>query len=435
MSLAGSLDAHFPNSRTKRLAVVRDHGVIIGTLFVAAFAFAMDANFRVVEAEDQQQFDWQIMMRLGLCGVCGLYGLWNLPYTQRELFRFPGAWLTLFGAWAAVTVPFAENVEYAAVACMALWCVILFAPALLVNVPREAITWASFFALLLFVVLCWFVFFAIPSLGRDPYLEGAMGGRIRLGGLHQPNGTGRQAALFAGLLFATPLFTRRKVLFVMLLALAAITILATGSRTSLVALVAISGMFVIRKFSFSTFVILTSISLIVVCLVISAWAAGAFRVDGTAVAEGISRDGDAEEATSLAGRTPLWEFALIKTAKSPVFGCGYECSRFVITRDHFWPTFHAHNLLLDVMMCTGLIGGGLLIAMILSTIVSALGRPAGLPDYLLMLVFVLGISDLVMLTPIANSYTLLWAVAMFWRQIPDAAGEYEHEGDKEVAHA
>jgi O-antigen ligase len=388
----------------------------IGVGLLALFVFFNDANFRTLVAEESR-FDWQIMLRLAICGACGLYGLLFLPQTQRYLLRMPAAWFTLFVGWGVLTAICGVNFIYSLAAVCSLGCVVLFGPALLGNVSRNAILRTCMWMLTLYLLGCWFTFYFVPSLGRDPYLASAMGGTLRLGGLHQPNGTGRQAALLIGVCLAM-LHTgaaRWKWMWPILL-LAGVTLVATGSRTAMLSVAAVSGLFLLRHVRPSRVIAIAAAAGLAVCLVVAAWGAGAFRVNSDAIAESAARDGESEEATTLAGRTFLWEFTLRKTLDSPVVGFGYSCSRFVIVEGYDWPTFHAHNLLLDVTLCNGLMGGALILATLLGLGIAAMRRPSMFPDLILLLVVVAGVADLVMLTPIPNPYTLLFVLALFWRE-------------------
>ena len=56
--------ASFPNSPRQR----------IGAALVAILVFVNEAVFRNADVE-HVAFDWQIALRLAVCGACGLYGL------------------------------------------------------------------------------------------------------------------------------------------------------------------------------------------------------------------------------------------------------------------------------------------------------------------------------------------------------------------------
>jgi O-antigen ligase len=238
-------------------------------------------------------------------------------------------------------------------------------------------------------------------------------GAVRFGGLNHPNTTGRQAALAIGLALTAGLAraVRWKTLLP-LFALASVTLLLTDSRTASCAAIATLLLVFYRKTGFTTRY-LVAYSAFVIAVVWFAF----LRPELDQSLSALSRSGEAEEIVTLTGRTDLWAFALRKLGESPIVGYGYGCSRFVIAAEHYWPTHHAHNVILNMMLGTGVIGGCLLLAMFWNLVRGAIRAPDYFPDVILVLVLVGGIADTVMFSPIPDSHTLMWLAALAWRPL------------------
>jgi len=417
--IASPPDRFAPNWQAALSASARSHATFIAVALIGFFLFFTEANFRTVAPDGGGGLDLQTLARLLLCGCCGLYGLAYLPLTQRYLLAPPGLWLALLGGWMVAIIPFAFNPVYSAASVMATCCVFLFAPAALLHANRTAILSASAIGVLAYVVGSWFVYYCVPSLGRDPYEASAMGGEMRLGGLNQPNGTGRQAALLVVLLVCLIYSGALRWRYgIWPLAFALFTIDQTGSRTSLLTAALVIAIATWRRVGARGKAAIAAVGGLGLCVFLAGIGAGVIAIDAEETLSAASRDGDPSEVTSLAGRTDLWWFAIKKIGEKPLTGYGHACSRGIICADHFWPTFHAHNLFLDVMMGSGVPGGLLLAAAALSLAWFAWRRPNLPPDLLVTAAVVVGLADLSMFHPIPNGYTLMFAMAVFWRAVP-----------------
>ena len=131
----------------------------------------------------------------------------------------------------------------------------------------------------------------------------------------------------------------------------------------------------------------------------------------------MSRSGDTDEMYSLTGRTEIWGFAVDRIAKSPFFGHGCGCARFPMCQFDPFPITHAHNLLLNVMLDTGIPGGIILVAMLLAQLRAAYFKPRAFPDLMTVMVLVSGFADVPVFSPIADPATLLWILALVWRPV------------------
>lgn len=404
----------------------------LGTLLLAAALFLNEAVFRVIDVE-QFRFDWQIAMRLTVCLACGMYGLYHWPQVRSEIGRFPGAWVTLFAAWALLTVPLAINVPYAAASWVALGCMILFAPAVLCQLGGRRVLLTMLATLTLFVACSWVMYYAVPQLGRTGFTMPDLEIVYRFGGLANANATGRICALWIVLLLVAGLecCVRWRVLLP-LLGVGLLTLVLTDSRTAMIAGGAAVAMLCLRRIPRGGFRLLGSAAVIGAALAGLALSFGIWQVDPDPLLAKISRAGNAEEAYSLTGRTQLWEFTAERIAESPLTGCGYACTRFVLIHGQHNPVPHAHNQVLNVALGCGVVGGLLMVLMYLAQLRHLLIRPELLPDAVTVLILVGGIADCMAFTPIPDACTLVWLLAMFWRQTGSSLDAMEPE-TREVA--
>ena len=135
---------------------------------------------------------------------------------------------------------------------------------------------------------------------------------------------------------------------------------------------------------------------------------------------GISRSGQSEELSSLTGHTEIWAWVLDRIEERPIVGQGYGCARFAMAvfNDLVEQDMAgcAHNTLLNLALTTGVVGAVLFLGMIFNLALDFVRQPSIVPDMILVLVVVAGIADAVAFSPIPDVYTVLWLIALFWRQ-------------------
>lgn len=375
----------------------------------------LDLTPSTVEGEDFA-VDWQTLLRLALCGACGLYGLNFLPSTMPALVRFPGVWIVLFGLWAIVTIAVGSSILYALAAVFSLWCMILFAPAVLENLGSARVLEIVTKALIFFVALNWFLYFAVPQLGRYPFMmpDGTL--VYRLGG--DANQLGLQVTWATGfvLVLAFEREYRLRTALIILPFLGA-TLLLTQSRTAMITTFAVACA-VLWHYSRAW-----QRWLVGACAVLLATGAmfmfgfAAAETDIEMLASGVSRSGSSQEVFSLTGRDAIWELAWLRIQESPVFGWGYGCARFPLEDPSMsFEGQHAHNLLLNVALCMGFPGAALLVAMIVHQLIRSLVHRAIVLQIATVFVLIAGITEPVLFGPMPRSHTVIWLLAMFWLQ-------------------
>jgi len=387
----------------------------LGAGLLAAAVFFNDAVFRVLDA-DRFSFDWQVALRLAMCGACGLFGLAHLRRTREDLLRFPAAWAVLLVVWAMATAVRAVDVRYAMASAVALGCMVLFAAAVLRVVGGRQIVLAIGGALLAFLAASWVVYFAVPSLGRTEFILPNLDVQYRMGGLAHANALGKLAGLLALFVLAAGRdigLPRRAGLSLLVLAL--VTLAMTASRPAMIATAAAAAMLGWRRLGTGRMVGLGLGLLILASLVGLAGSFGLIALDVDALLAKVSRSGEADAIYSFTGRTGIWEFVAGKIAESPLLGYGYGCSRFLLTGSEEIAVFHAHNQLLNAALEMGVVGAILLAVIFLGQLGRMVFRGESLPDAVALFVVVGGLTDRLVLSPIPDACTIAWLIALFWR--------------------
>lgn len=385
----------------------------IGAALLVTVVFVNDAVFRVADAE-QATFDLQVAVRLVVCGLCGLYGLAHLRSALRTLTRGPALLVTAFACWSTLLVPFSINPGFSAYAMVSLWCVLLFTAAVRNEVAPLSILKSIVISLLVFLVASWLLWYVIPPLGQEVQNVGDGVEVTRFGGLQHPNGLGRQCALTVAMLLVVGLdHVGRWRRLVIPIVFTVFTGVWTESRTAILVMAALIAAAACcrlpkRKLALAGVMIIP----LTAAFFGMGLSTGIVEVKVDRMAEKLSRDGDANEVYSLNSRTQVWDFAMDRFWRSPLIGYGQGCQRFVM-KDNFFPTHHAHNILLNVALGTGVIGAGLLLWQAIVLARRCLVRPSAFTGLFLLSVLLFGMTDSVMLGSMPDSHTILWWLALF----------------------
>lgn len=392
----------------------------VAACLVFGLAFFNEAVFREQDLENFR-FDWQVALRLVLCGACGVFGIWHLPRTLPRLLEFPYFLSLAFCGWGLFIVPLAVNSRFSFGAVGVLTAVTLAVPAIALHTRPRTVYLAILAALTTYLVGSWLAYFLAPGLGR---LEDPTGGGMRFGGLNHPNTTGCLLALLATM--ATGAYVRQWLTASSagaLVVASLVTIVATDSRTALISAVLGVGWVVVRHWRIPLVFVGFAAALLIAILSINTNVRSVSK---------FSRSGDAEEISSFSGRTILWEFCLTKAAESPWRGYGYGCER-MITVDNEWSTYNAHNVLLNVLLSTGIVGGAMVGAMFLFQVRRMVMSPDVLLDSLIVVSSVAGLTHLTMYTPMPGAFTLVWLFVQLWNPGElDLAPSDDEEGEAAI---
>lgn len=384
---------------------------------VLAIVFINAADFRGDTGADDFSVHWQIFLRLGICMLAGLYGLVCLfPRTAREFFLWPGLLATAYAAINFLTLPVSVNVTYSLAALASLIGVLLFIPAAIRTLGARTFLLTVLFGLVLYIVASWLAYLFVPQIGVFKEQVTATLIVERMGGLAHPNELGLLAALAA--LLALGLNTREQIgtaLTAIVVLLAVATLVACYSRTAMIA-GCIGAVVVLRNHMLSRGnIVVFLFGLAAITLVLLA-ALGTGKLDWQLedLAAKVTKSGSTSELATATGRTEIWPAAIDFIQQRPLTGYGYCTARFVM-EDH---SYHAHNMVLNAMLSSGILGGFIVLGMMLVLLAGVIFMPRPEIDGCVACLLVAGLVDGVLPAPSPAGVTFFWFSCLFWRQLP-----------------
>lgn len=360
---------------------------IVAYLFV--LAFVNDALFRVREPGDIG-LDWQNAMKFALWSGAGLIGVCRLSGAA-TVFRRPTVVISvLYLTSNILSSIYSAAPTYSFGTAFGMLSMLLLASALS-QVPERIMLLYTSLSLALFVAAGWVVYFAIPEIGRSPFIT-ADGSLIeRMCGLAgQPNALGCVLAVYLGLVFLM-WWRGHFSLFVVapLLGFGIVTLLAADSRTALLAWMVGVAAVVVRRSLWVWGASLLSLTAGIILL-----AAVPFRTLA-GLSGGLSRSGDPTELFTLTGRTEIWAFVWDKILLQPWFGYGYNSSKFILPEFRGLPGLQvdeAHNTLLQNLLGTGIVGTTPLVVLTVLQLVLYVRSPDSFRDLFLFMALIWGVT-------------------------------------------
>ncbi len=374
------------------------------------------------------ELDSQVLAKLGIIGMAAVYsviGVLTEPKVRKVLLSFPGLWLTLILVFYVASCTTAVNPTFAIASTGTLAVVIVTTVTACIQVGLLPVLTAIFYGMSVFVCASWFAYFAVPAVGV--YQEATSGGRFaeRMAGVAHPNTLGQ----FSGLtiVLGTFLFTKynfRSVFRVGILILAGVALIMSFSRTSLGAAV------IALLFGFRSNLLKRKFALPYLALAVAGVAAliviGNTTDFDSAISEKLasfSKSGDASEIYTATGRSEIWAYAIELISKSPVTGYGPSSSKELMQEY----SRYTHNLVLNVALSTGVVGGACALLMVLSRLSLIFWRRNTLADTLVVFLIVNGLFENMMFSILAGMPTVVWVVALTWWQYDDPNAEERRE--------
>jgi len=391
-------------------------GVIRGNrfavfLYLFAAIFLVQAVFRIRDYQDKD-VDFQVILKIVIwISVAGV-ALFHVRRWFRILIdpiNYP--WI-LFLLWIFATTIVAQVPAYTAASAFTVIACVIFAAYLFSSFDEVEVFATVVAAITLFCIVSIIVYFAIPEFGHYVYWYNQQ--RFispRLAGIA---GSANNMALIAAFsIVATGLYAREfhriNVFFAPVAGLVALTaLLMTNTRGVLVGAVAI--LFIIymlhwRRLYAAAFV--ASIGLLALAAILPKGEAFLLKM--------VSRSGDVGEITSFTGRTQIWNAVIQLASAEPWTGYGYASSVFVLPQHAGavgFSTSHAHNLILQLFLTTGLIGVILFVfSVILVMMRAAIHRDRVVFAMLLFVIFN-GITESSGFTTLANICTFAFGIAV-----------------------
>lgn len=385
---------------------------MMGLVFSVVFFNA--ADFRG-DSGEEFSVHWQIFFRLGICACCGLVGLAMLPHTLRHFLGLPGMFVGTSVLWILTTTPMSIAPAYSAAAEISLACVVCMIPAAMRTLGGRTHYLTIAFGLAVYLIGSWIAYLVFPEVGVFKEQVTQTEVVYRMGGLGHPNELGAYAAYcviaFVALWYGRHLNARYCIAAI---GLGMVTLVACYSRTSII-ITAIGVAMVLRDAWFRRWTVLVAGAVAVLSLVILLAAFGSGKMDWFLrdLAVKVSKSGNTDELTTATGRTEIWAYAVDRIAERPLFGYGYGTGRFVM-EEH---SYHCHNIILNITLYTGLIGGGLLLMTMVWIWTAIAIRPRYEIDGWAVVILLGGMIEGMLVSSVPAASMMIWVTIVFWRQM------------------
>jgi O-antigen ligase len=272
------------------------------------------------------------------------------------------------------------------------------------------------FALATNLIINWIMYLVFPESGI--YREELWGNVVaqRMGGLGHPNSVARTGVISIILALSilrssdlAPRLPMVRMLLIAVIAIGCMTMLATFSRTAIVAgsfavgLLLLDKIFTKLGMFYTVSAVAVLIGLVVALELVSG---GGFFSDS--FLSMTTKTGDVEELTSATGRTAIWAEAIRLISLKPVTGYGLNSAPFLM-QDF---SLHPHNAVLHGLMSGGLLAGLLVFLLLVWNLFFGISSPEPLVRAISIYVLVSGIFEDTVLDTFASPSTLLWLVAL-----------------------
>lgn len=381
--------------------------------FLVFFVFVPRLNFRSPIETDEQAFDLQNVIKLSAWIVLFLVSAvrWRriAPFLREPVVALAFAYATI----TLASTGWSEVPAFTGANALGLFVQLSFCCLLMVDLGEDATIRIMVWSLLAYVTLGVIGGGLAPELTwLPPSLEEST---YRLQGFStHPNVFAQDTAVFTIL----ALMARSKGLigcrvFWGMLLLGGSVLLATGSRTTLAALLAATTLVKIRNSRFFGRTVFAATAILALAL---AWAALAGLPNLDNFLAGFSRTGQASEILTLTERTEIWEVAWMRIYEKPLFGWGYN-STLQVLADSFDKSFHgtsnhAHNSFLQSLLSVGFLGSLPAFAWMFLLVYRFVTRPDPIRDQITLFTIGTGISEVgISGVPVLLTLAFMWSIA------------------------
>ncbi|HMO14458.1 MAG TPA: O-antigen ligase family protein [Pirellulaceae bacterium] len=388
-----------------------DVRAINSALILLAMIVLNGADFMGADPE-RLVINWQIYMRLAICGIAGSYAIIYGGTALEQLYRFPGMLVLAFGVWSLICTPFAMDPRYSIAAVVSFFTAIVFVPVAIDQLGKHRFVVTVLIGICIYTAISWCLYLALPEIGTWREYISLEDAVERMGGLGHPNTLGLFVS--AGFVIALALWNDNRLRLFEVLVIAAIWVLTIAfclSRTSfLVAFIAAGAVLYHRARTREGVASISAVTLIIGLIVLVLAFTGEIDDLWRRAALAFSKSGDVSELTTATGRTEIWLYAIEQIEKRPLFGCGYGCARFAMV-DH---SFHSHNLVLNAGLMTGVVGMALVLMMV-GVIFARLFNPSDAYVRGIAVLFLVGGTvESLIFEPAPTLPTILFLSLLFW---------------------
>ncbi len=348
--------------------------------------------------------------------LTGLLGITLMPKVRSILSTLPGLALV-----AVAFIFLATCLTSVTSASMPIAIVftgyLLFIPTAIVLLELRGVMAATLIGSLLFTLAALFLYVFVPRYGVFPEDMGDGVLIERLGGMSQPNHTGRTAML--GLLIAS--YFLRQPRTSSWLCWIAICIFSIAGALAMSRTALLGAIICLCLLNLDLLLTRVGISGIIASAVMGVAALFALSAAGYEdwVAKkflgAVTKTGDLEEVTQVTGRAEIWERALKLIKGRPLQGYGLGANKIML-KDHLQST---HNILLHPALAAGVIAGGLTFALLCWNLFNVFFCPHLLVRALSAYIIISGFTEDTIYETFPGACTLLWLFCCLWPAITD----------------
>ncbi|RNC73208.1 MAG: O-antigen ligase family protein [Desulfuromonadales bacterium] len=380
------------------------------SLYFLVVAFTIDAMLRRRGLTDTGM-DSQTIFKLLVWGGAFLVGVMNFAHIKRALEAASALrWMLAFALWCLFSTVYSIAPAYTFGGGFAFVALICFVAVAVQTIGPERLALSVIHACGLLTISAVILYIVMPSAAVS-LLEG--GSIARLAGLTgSPNNLGRAAAIALFFIYCAvrskQVTLRRPDIIAIIIASVACLVLS-WSRTSIIALVLSIGVLMVRRRVLLSVWGAAAVSALLLVLVMAD-----FNWD--TLVRVISRRGSLHELTTFTGRTAIWDYTWGAFLKEPLLGYGYGSTKMLLPsgfRTVFgWTTTSAHNMVLQTLVTTGLIGAVPVVAALLLQVRDFFKRPHDLADGIFILVLYSGLFEAGAVGVAPNLLTIIWLICL-----------------------
>ncbi len=297
--------------------------IAMGIVLVATIGF----DFALARDSETANINWLTISKATL--ALGLI-VWCLLRIQRwwaSINRYSAPWLLLV-FWLVVTAVYSISPAITAVTALTLLAMLMFQLYVVQELETPQLVWTMLLSLSGFLAVSLVLYFVAPDLARTTawnFVEQQTQDSGRLQGLTGgPNNLGKMAAFSLVLLGVFYRDLRQanynRIILIGMGLLAALDLVLSGSRTSILALVIAGGVVAMIRFP----------KLIAPVLVVGALGLLILIPNFAGIATKLSRSGNPNEIMTATGRTYVWAIAWHFIQLKPLLGYGYRTTIYLM---------------------------------------------------------------------------------------------------------
>ncbi|MEM6980202.1 MAG: O-antigen ligase family protein [Planctomycetota bacterium] len=344
-------------------------GLIVLVIFFAMIVNPIDWNTSAEFDRATASVGVLTLAKLGIGALAAMIGALGLCFSSRVkrlLMSIPGALLLSFGCMfliaGACASPQTATISRASALLYLSYLAFTVTSLSILGCRKMLATIVIGSAV--YLVLTWALFILVPEQGRFMEYTSATESVIRMGGTGHPNNIAKIASTIA--LVALAMLIGKKgegsavgvrnemgrFILISVIVLSAATMVATFSRTAILAGVFAGGVMIIDRIWGRKGVLLgiagcaAGLALLIATTLLTS--DGPFQENAVGA---VTKSGDIEELTSLTGRTTIWREAVGWIAARPLTGWGMDSAASVMSRE----ATGTHNFLLHMGFSGGVI--------------------------------------------------------------------------------